>query len=142
MSINADKIAQLTTNQEVLQQEVEHLQTSQTSVQQIVTEGQTSSFDFHSCDADIDYYATRYDRDTIQWLLNDFDTWFSGSHESRAYALLGDAAVGKSVMAYFCRHYDSTRRDPRMKTEALLRTCLNKIIFCSDKGPIISSVKD
>jgi hypothetical protein len=85
--------------------------------------------DFSSCEADIDYYAKRYDRDTRQWLLNDFDTWFCDSHESRAYVLLGDAAVGKSVMAaviaqrakndgnmaaaYFCRHYDGTRRDPR-----------------------------
>jgi hypothetical protein len=85
--------------------------------------------DFSSCEADIDYYSKRYDRDTRQWLLNEFDTWFCGSHESRAYVLLGDAAVGKSVMAaviaqrakndgnmaaaYFCRHYDGTRRDPR-----------------------------
>ena len=85
--------------------------------------------DFSNCEADINYYFERYDPDTRQWLLKDFDSWFSNPGNSRAYVLLGDAAVGKSVMAaviakraqdsgnmaaaFFCRYYDGTRRDPR-----------------------------
>ena len=85
--------------------------------------------DFSTCEADIDYYSGRYDPDTRQWLLKDFDEWFSDPGDSRAYVLLGDAGVGKSVMAavisqraidsgnmaaaFFCHHYDDTRRDPR-----------------------------
>ena len=101
--------------------------------------------DFSSCDVDIDYHANRYDPDTRQWFLNDFDKWFCGSHESRAYVLLGDAAVGKSVMAaviaqrakndgnmaaaYFCRHYDGTRRDPRY----LLGTVAYQLRICNSQ---------
>ena len=71
----------------------------------------------------------RYDPDTRQWLIEDFDQWFRNPGDSRAYVLLGDAAVGKSVMAavlaqrakkdgylaaaYFCRHNDGTRNNPR-----------------------------
>ena len=78
---------------------------------------------------DIHYYAQRRDEDTRHWLLNDFDAWFESPDKSRAYVLLGDAAVGKTVMAaviaqhakkdgnlaaaHFCRHFDGTRRDPR-----------------------------
>ena len=62
-------------------------------------------------------------------MFDDFDKWFRDPGDSRAYVLLGDAGVGKSVMAgvvaqrtreagrlgaaYFCRHNDSTRNDPR-----------------------------
>jgi hypothetical protein len=104
-----------------------------------------SFLDFSSCDADIDYHANRYDRDTRHWFLNDFDKWFSGSHESRAYVLLGDAAVGKSVMAaviaqrakndgnmaaaYFCRYNDATRRDPRY----LLGTVAYQLCNCNSQ---------
>ena len=82
-----------------------------------------------NCDADIVYFAGRHDKDTRQWLFEDFDKWFSDPGDSRAYVLLGDAGVGKSVIAgalaqrmkiagnlgaaYFCRHYDGTRKDPR-----------------------------
>ena len=82
-----------------------------------------------ACEADLLHHFKRYDPDTRQWLLKEFYAWFNNSKESRAYVLLGDAAVGKSVIAaviaqrakndgnlaaaYFCRHYDGTRRDPR-----------------------------
>lgn len=55
--------------------------------------------DFSNCEADINYYFERYDLDTRQWLLRDFDTWFSNPGNSRAYVLLGDATVEKIVMA-------------------------------------------
>ena len=82
-----------------------------------------------NCEADIALYAGRCHKDTRQWLFDDFDIWFSGLGDSRADVLLGDAGVGKSVIAgalaqrmkktgclgaaYFCRHYDGTRNDPR-----------------------------
>ena len=81
------------------------------------------------CEADITFFAGRYHKDTRQWLFEDFDKWFSDPVDSRAYVLLGDAGVGKSVIAgalaqrlkktgrlgaaYFCRHNDGTRNDPR-----------------------------
>ena len=81
-----------------------------------------------NCGTDIAFFAERLHKDTRQWLFEDFNTWFSKPGDSRAYVLLGDAGVGKSVMAgalaqrmmkarqlgaaYFCRHYDSTRNDP------------------------------
>ena len=98
--------------------------------------------DFTSCNSDIDYFAERYDPDTRLWLLKDFNKWFSDSDNSRAYVLLGDAGIGKSVMAaviakrarndgnmaaaYFCRHYDGIRRDPRYLLDTIayqLRNC-------------------
>ena len=101
--------------------------------------------EFSNCEADINYYFKRYDPDTRQWLLNDFDTWFNNPGNSRAYVLLGDAAVGKSVMAaviayraqksenmaaaFFCRHYDGTRRDPRY----LLGTIAYQLCNCHDQ---------
>ena len=82
-----------------------------------------------NCEADIAFFAGRHHKDTRQWLFDDFDKWFSDPGNSRAYVLLGDAGVGKSVIAgalaqrmkkarrlgavYFCRHYDGTRNDPR-----------------------------
>ena len=100
---------------------------------------------FSNCEADINYYFKRYDSDTRQWLLNDFDTWFYNPGNSRAYVLLGDAGVGKSVMAaviaqgaqesgnmgaaFFCRHYDGTRRDPRY----LLGTIAYQLCNCHDQ---------
>ena len=101
--------------------------------------------DFSNCEADINYYFERYDPDTRQWLLKDFDSWFSNPGNSRAYVLLGDAAVGKSVMAaviaqraqesgsmaaaFFCRHYDGTRRDPRY----LLGTIAYQLCNCHNQ---------
>ena len=82
-----------------------------------------------NCEADIAFFAGRHHKDTRKWLFDDLDKWFSYPGESRAYVLLGDAGVGKSVIAgtlaqrmtkaghlgaaYFCRHYDGTRNDPR-----------------------------
>ena len=82
-----------------------------------------------NCDADIAYFAGRHHKDTRQWLFEDFDKWFSDPGDSRAYVLLGDAGVGKSVIAgalaqrmmkaghlgaaYFCRHNEVTRNNPR-----------------------------
>ncbi|XP_068722794.1 uncharacterized protein [Montipora capricornis] len=78
------------------------------------------------CESDIKFFAERHDPDTRNWLFDDFNKWFSDPGESRAYVLLGDAGVGKSVIAgalaqrttehlgaaCFCRHYDDTRNDP------------------------------
>ena len=80
-------------------------------------------------EADISFFAERHDADTRQWLFEDFENWFNDPGDSRAYVLLGDAGVGKSVIAgalaqreknaghlgaaYFCRHNDDTRNDPR-----------------------------
>ena len=74
-------------------------------------------------------FAERYDPDTRKWLFKDFNKWFEDPGDSRAYFLLGDAGVGKSVLAavlahqkrnagnlaaaYFCRHNDATRNNPR-----------------------------
>ena len=82
-----------------------------------------------SCEADIKFFAERHHPDTRKWFLNDFHRWFENPGGSRAYVLLGDAGVGKSVMAgvlaqksrttgnlasaYFCRHNDGTRNNPR-----------------------------
>ena len=82
-----------------------------------------------SFEADIAFFAKRYDSDTRRWFFDDFNGWFHDPGDSRAYVLLGDPGVGKSVMAavlaqrtrkaghlgaaYFCRHNDGTRNDPR-----------------------------
>ena len=82
-----------------------------------------------SFEADIAFFAKRHDPDTRRWFFDDFDKWFHDPGVSRAYVLLGDPGVGKSVMAavlaqrmrksehlgaaYFCRHNDGTRNDPR-----------------------------
>ena len=85
----------------------------------------------------------RHDPATRQWLFKDFGQWFSDPGDSRAYVVLGDPGVGKSVMAgvlaqrwskaghlgaaYFCRHNDSTRNDPRY----LLGTIASQLCECS-----------
>ena len=82
-----------------------------------------------SCEADITFFAECHHPDTKKWFFDDFYRWFENPGESRAYVLLGDAGVGKSVMAgvlaqksaaerklaaaYFCRHKDDTRNNPR-----------------------------
>ena len=82
-----------------------------------------------SCEADIKFFAERHHPVTRKWFLNDFHRWFENPGGSRAYVLLGDAGVGKSVIAgvlaqksrttgnlasaYFCRHNDGTRNNPR-----------------------------
>ena len=77
--------------------------------------------------------AERYDPKTRQWLLKDFYKWFNNPDDScRAFVLIGDAGIGKSVIAaviakqakdskaggnlaaaFFSRHNDRTRNDPR-----------------------------
>ena len=101
--------------------------------------------DFSTCEAVIGCYSGRYDPDTRQWLLKDFDEWFSDPGDSRAYVLLGDAGIGKTVMAavisqrakdsgnmaaaFFCLHCDGTRRDPRH----LLGTVAYQLSNCSNE---------
>ena len=95
------------------------------------------SAEFAYCEADITFFATRHDEDTRQWLFKDFDKWFSDPGDSRAYVLLGDAGIGKSVIAgaltqrarnkghlgaaYFCRHNDGTRNNPRYLVGTIAR---------------------
>ena len=50
-------------------------------------------------EADIDCFEKFYEDGTRLWLFADFDGWFSDPGDSRAYVLLGDAGVGKSVIA-------------------------------------------
>ena len=95
--------------------------------------------------ADIIFFAKRHDPDTRQWFFDDFNAWFRDPGNSRAYVLLGDPGVGKSVIAgalaqrmretgrlgaaYFCRHNDGTRNDPRY----LLGTIAHQLCACNDK---------
>ncbi|XP_068684702.1 uncharacterized protein [Montipora foliosa] len=95
------------------------------------------------CESDIRFFAKRHDPDTRNWLFDDFNKWFSDPGDSRAYVLLGDAGVGKSVIAgalaqrmkesghlgaaYFCRHNDGTRNDPRY----LLGTVASQLCECN-----------
>ena len=95
------------------------------------------STEFAYCEADITFFAARHDEDTRQWLFKDFDKWFSDPGDSRAYVLLGDAGIGKSVIAgaltqrarnkghlgaaYFCRHNDGTRNNPRYLVGTIAR---------------------
>ena len=101
------------------------------------------STEFAYCEADISFFAARHNEDTRQWLFEDFDEWFSDPGDSRAYVLLGDADIGKSVMAgalaqrarktghlgaaYFCRHNDGTRNNPRY----LLGTISRQLCDCN-----------
>ena len=96
-------------------------------------------------EADITFFAERHDADTRQWLFDDFHKWFSDPGDSRAYVLLGEAGVGKSVMAgvlaqrtrkaghlgaaYFCRRNDGTRNDPRY----LLGTVACQLCDCNSQ---------
>ena len=93
--------------------------------------------EFACYEADITFFAGRHDEDTRQWLFKDFDKWFSDPGDSRAYVLLGDAGIGKSVIAgaltqrarnkghlgaaYFCRHDDGTRNNPRYLVGTIAR---------------------
>ena len=107
-----------------------------------------------NCEADIALYAGRCHKDTRQWLFDDFDKWFGDPGDSRAYVLLGDAGVGKSVIAgalaqrmkktgclgaaYFCRHYDGTRNDPRN----LLGTIACQLCNCNSQYSNIMGGED
>ncbi len=104
-----------------------------------------SSLEIASCEADVAFFAKQHDSDTRQWFFDNFDTWFRDPGDSRAYVLLGDPGVGKSVMAgvlaqrmrrtghlgaaYFCRHNDSTRNDPRY----LLGTVACQLCECNSQ---------
>ena len=90
-------------------------------------------------------FAERYHPDTRKWLFEDFNKWFEDPGDSRAYFLLGDAGVGKSVLAavlahqkrnagnlaaaYFCRHNDATRNNPRY----LLGTIACQLCKCNEE---------
>ena len=96
-------------------------------------------------DADIKFFAERHDPRTRKWFFDDFNTWFHNPGNTRAYVLLGDPGVGKSVIAgalaqrmretgqlgaaYFCRHNDGTRNDPRY----LLGTVAHQLSACNDE---------
>ena len=103
-----------------------------------------------SCEGDITFFAKRYDSDTRQWFFDDFDKWFRDPGDSRAYVLLGDPGVGKSVLAgvtaqrirkaghlgaaYFCRHNDGTRNDLRY----LLGTVARQLCDCNTQYKVIT----
>ena len=91
-------------------------------------------FCFNTSEIDIDereinFFAERRHPKTRKWLLDDFKRWFKNPGEMRAFVLLGDAGVGKSVMAgvlaqkyaakgrlaaaFFCFNGDDTRNNPR-----------------------------
>ena len=102
-----------------------------------------------SCEGDITFFAKRYDSDTRQWFFDDSDKWFRDPGDSRAYVLLGDPGVGKSVMAgvmaqhmtetghlgaaYFCRHNDDTRNNPRY----LLGTVARQLCDCNTRYKVM-----
>ena len=107
-----------------------------------------------SFESDIAFFAKRHDPDTRKWLFEDFDTWFRNPGDSRAYVLLGDPGVGKSVVAgaltqrmreagqlgaaYFCRHNDGTRNDPRY----LLGTVADQLCDCNTQYKAIVGGED
>ena len=106
-------------------------------------------FCFNTSEIDIDetqinFFAERRHPETRKWLLDDFNRWFMNPGEMRAFVLLGDAGVGKSVMAgvlaqkyaekgslaaaFFCFNGDDTRNNPRY----LLGTIACQLCKCND----------
>ena len=101
--------------------------------------------EFADCESDIRFFAARCHENTRQWLFEDFEKWFSDPGDSRAYVLLGDAGVGKSVIAgtlakrkwdagcltaaYFCRHKDRRRNHPL----SLLGTLARDLCKCNSE---------
>ena len=101
--------------------------------------------EFADCESDIRLFAARCHENTRQWLFEDFEKWFTDPGDSRAYVLLGDAGVGKSVIAatlaqskrdaghlaaaYFCRHKDRRRNHPL----SLLGTLARDLCRCSSE---------
>ena len=101
--------------------------------------------EFADCESDIRFFAARCHENTRQWLFQDFEKWFSDPGDSRAYVLLGDAGVGKSIIAgalakrkrdagclaaaYFCRHKDRRRNHPL----SLLATLARDLCKCSSE---------
>ena len=102
-----------------------------------------SPLEISNFEADIAFFSERHDPETREWLFGDINKWFHAPGDSRAYVLLGDAGVGKSVIAgalakraldagylgaaFFCRHNDETRNDPR----CLLGTIACQLCKCS-----------
>ena len=107
-----------------------------------------------SCEGDITFFAKRYDSDTRRWFFDDFDKWFRDPGDSRAYVLLGDPGGGKSGMAgvmaqrmtkaghlgaaYFCRHNDDTRNNPRY----LLGTVAHQLYDCNTQYKVMIGGED
>ena len=106
-------------------------------------------FCFNTSEIDIDereinFFAERRHPKTRKWLLDDFNRWFMNPGKMRAFVLLGDAGVGKSVMAgvlaqkyaakgrlaaaFFCFNGDDTRNNPRY----LLGTIACQLCKCND----------
>ena len=101
--------------------------------------------EFADWESDISFFAARCHENTRQWLFEDFEKWFSDPGDSRAYVLLGDPGVGKSVIAgalakhkrdagclaaaYFCRHEDRRRNHPL----SLLATLARDLCKCSSE---------
>ena len=89
------------------------------------------------------FFSKRFHPNTRQWFFDDFDKWFRDPGDSRAYVLLGDPGVGKSVIAgvmaqrmreaghlgaaYVCCHNDGTRNNPRY----LLGTVARQLCDCN-----------
>ena len=107
-----------------------------------------------SFESDITFFAKRHDPDTRKWLFEDFDAWFRNPGDSRAYVLLGDPGVGKTVVAgvltqrmreagqlgaaYFCSHDDSTRNAPK----CLLGTVARQLCDCNTQYKVIAGGED
>ena len=99
--------------------------------------------EFSSFEADIAFFSERHDPETRKWLFEDINSWFHVPGDSRAYVLLSDAGIGKSVIAgalakraqdtgylgaaYFCHPNDETRND----TRNLLGTIACQLCKCS-----------
>lgn len=130
-----NELHELKTEQANVQQRVEHLEGTKSQI----------CHEIASCEAEISLFAERYHPDTRKWLFKDFNKWFEDPGDSRAYFLLGDAGVGKSVLAavlahqkrnagnlaaaYFCRHNDATRNNPRY----LLGTIACQLCKCNEE---------
>ncbi|XP_046854702.1 uncharacterized protein LOC124447743 isoform X2 [Xenia sp. Carnegie-2017] len=125
-----DKVEKVEDKVEKVEDKVEKVEDKVEKVEDTVDQLHQSKInDFAICDSDINLHYRKFDQKTRKWLINDFSTWFDEPGESRAFVFMGDAGVGKTVMsaaiaqrakddgklgaAFFCRHYDGTRRDPR-----------------------------
>ena len=98
--------------------------------------------DFANCVSDITNNANLLYENTRQWFFEKFDKWFSGP-DSRAFVLLGDAGVGKSVIAgalaqrkrdagelgcaFFCRNREERRNDPKNVIGTIARDLCKRI---------------
>ena len=120
--------------------------------------------EFANCVSDITNNANLLHENTRQWFFKEFDKWFSGpvDSRSRAFLFLGDAGVGKSVIAgalakykkdaeelgcaFFCRNREEGRNDPRKVIGTIARDlckCINEYskIVGGEKG-VANVLKD